>query len=115
MEIRQVQSMDKVNADDKTKTYQYVMILQSLPGRANWHNLWQTPVGFRCTVIIMLTVCLRSVVHGLFQMGLLQASTQQRFTPGLNDNSPSHPHLQIHSPDMVRRLTLPRPKKETYI
>lgn len=67
------------------------------------------------TMITMLTLCLRSVVHGLFQMVLLQASTQQRFTPGLNDSSPSHPHLQIHSPDMVRRSTLPRPKKETYI
>lgn len=63
----------------------------------------------------MLILCLPSVVHGLLPMALLLASTQQRFTPGLNDNSPSHPHLQTHSPDMVRRLTLPRPKKEIYI
>lgn len=74
-------------------------------------RLWD----FVDTVIIMLTLCVRSVVHGQSQMVLLQASIQQRFTPGLNDSSPSHPHLQIHSPDMVRRLTLPRPKKEIYI
>ena len=78
-----------------------------IPGRCSWI--------FVDIVTMMLILCLRSGVHGLFPMVLLQASTQQRFTPGLNDNSPSHPHHQIHSPDMVRRLTLPRPKKETYI
>lgn len=63
----------------------------------------------------MLILCLRSVAHALFPMVLHQASTQQRFTHGLKDNSPSHPHNQIRSPDMARRSTLPRRKKETYI
>lgn len=47
METRQVQSTAKVNADDRTQTYQYVIIHQSIPVPANWHNFWQIPMGFR--------------------------------------------------------------------
>ena len=63
----------------------------------------------------MLILCLISVAHGLFPTVLLQASTQLRFTPGLSDNSPSHPHNRIHSLDMVRRSMPPHLKKGIYI
>lgn len=62
----------------------------------------------------MLILCLRSVAHDLSPMVLLRVSTLQRFTPGLNDNSPSHRHNRIRSPDMARQSMLPRPKKETF-
>ena len=119
MEIHQVRSMDKANVDGKTQTYRYVV----------FHSYSINPrmgqpagmVGGRCSYNIvnlakvMLTMFLNSEAHGLLLMVLPQASTQQRFTPGLNDNSPSHPNNQIHSLDMVRRSTPPHRKKETYI
>ena len=67
------------------------------------------------TVNMILIMCLHSEAHGLSPMVFLQASIQQRFTPGLNANSLSHPHNQIHFQDMVPRSMLPRLKKETYI
>lgn len=71
--------------------------------------------AFVNTMEMMLILCPRSVAHGLSPMDPLQVSAQQRYTPGLNDNSPSHRLSQIHSLDMVRRSMLPRPRKETYI
>ena len=88
---------------------------QSMYEPVGRRDLWQNLCGFVHTLKVMLILCLCSVVHELLPMVLLQASIQQPFTPGLNDNSPSHPNNQILSRGMVRRSMPPRPKRETYI
>ena len=82
---------------------------------AGRRDLWQNLCDFVHTLEVMLILCLCSVVHELLPTVLLQASIQQPFTPGLNDNSPSHPNNRILSQGMVRRSMPPHPKKETYI
>lgn len=96
--------MDTANAHDGTQTYRYVIHYQSMSGLASRHGSWQTlKERFLPIVKTILILCLRSVALGLLSTLLLQASIQQRFTPGLNDNSLLHLHNRIHSPDTVRR------------
>ncbi len=76
------------------------------------HRLFGASVDLMRMILIL---CSFSVAHGLFPTVILQVSTQQRFIPGLNDNSPLHLNNQIPSLGMVPRSMPLRLKKETYI